>query len=100
MGHTPELPLLPRSSARDGRGSATDCNANAEGKAQGKAKGETKTKAKTKAKPKAEVHGGEDIDASPMWGEPLVQGPRSDEPQEDSESLQEEGLAQPMHKPR
>ena len=40
------------------------------------------------------MQGGEDIDASRMWGEPLVKGPRSDEPQEVSECPQVEGLAQ------
>jgi membrane protein involved in colicin uptake len=76
----------------DGSGNEADGNAKAEGEAQGKAKGKAKTKAK--AKPKAEVQGGEEIDASPMWGEPLVKGPSSDGPQAVSDGSQAEGLAQ------
>ena len=94
VAHKAELPLFPHSSAMVGSGSEAGGSAKAEGEAQCKAKGNAKTKAKAKATPKDEVQGGKEIDASPMWGEPWVKCPRSDEPQEDSEGSQVEGLAQ------
>ncbi len=94
MGHKSESPLLPHLPARDGNGNEAYGNAKVEGEAQGKAKGKATTKAKAKPKAEAEAQGGEEIDASPILGEPRVEGPRSDEPQKDSEGPQAEGLAQ------
>ena len=100
MGHKPELPLLSPSAARNGSGNEADGNAKAEGQAQGKAKGEAKTKAKAKANPIAEVQGGEDVDASRMWDEPLVTGLRCDGPQEVCPKVRKwRALHKPMHKP-
>ena len=79
-------------SARVGSGNEADGTAKVEGKAKGKAK--AKAEAIAKAKAKGEAQGGDSIDASPMSGEPRVQGPRPDEPQQDSEGSQAEGLAQ------
>ena len=79
----PELPLLPPSSAGVGRGNEADGNAKAEGEAQGEAKGKAKGKAKAKAKAKGKATG-----KAKAKGEPQVEGPRSDEPQEASEGSQ------------
>ena len=100
VGHKPELPLLPHSSARDGSGDEANGNAKAEGEAQGKAKGKAKTKAK--AKPKVEVQGGAEIDASQMWCERLVTSLRSDEPQHFCfpKVHTVKAMRKPRHKPR